>query len=260
MHTLHSLAFALLSVAASCRNTASSTVPPATSPPATPEAHEAHTAPPTTDPAAQHNPARPAPITWTFGTAIGSPANGLAEATFAAGCFWCVESSFEGVRGVVAAVSGYTGGPELRPTYSDVSGHRTDHAEAVRVIFDPAVVSYEQLLRVFWMIHDPTTRDQSFYDRGRQYRSAIFVHSPAQRAAAVASQQALVQARRYTTEITTEIVDAPVFWPAEDDHQDYHHTNPGSYQSYRRGSGRDDYITRVWGEGSLAAAQAHSTP
>lgn len=192
-----------------------------------------------------------------FGTPLGAPPSPLREATFAAGCFWCVESSFEAVRGVRDVISGYTGGSEQRPTYEQVSSHRTGHAEAVRVIYDPREVSYPQLLAVFWRLHDPTTRDRSFYDVGRQYRSAIFVHSAEQRAQAEESRRALEAERRYRDPIVTEIVDAGPFWPAEDDHQDYHHTHPVEYLSYRRGSGRDAYIERTWGAGALQAAQRH---
>lgn len=193
----------------------------------------------------------------TFGVALASPTEGLAEATFAAGCFWCVEASFEPVRGVRAVISGYTGGPEERPTYEQVCDHATGHAEAVRVIYDPREVSYPQLLAVFWRIHDPTTRDQSFYDQGHQYRSAIFVHGAEQRAQAVASQRELENAHKYSRAITTEIANAAAFWPAEDYHQDYHHTHPTEYWRYRRGSGRDDYIAETWGAGALQAAQRH---
>ncbi len=193
----------------------------------------------------------------TFGVALRSPTEGLAEATFAAGCFWCVESSFEGVRGVRAVISGYTGGPEERPTYEQVCDHGTGHAEAVRVIFDPREVSYPQLLAVFWRLHDPTTRDQSFYDRGHQYRSAIFAHGAEQRAQAIASQRELENAHKYSSPIVTEIADAQAFWPAEDYHQDYHHTHPVEYMRYRRGSGRDAYIDETWGAGALQAAQRH---
>jgi methionine-S-sulfoxide reductase len=195
--------------------------------------------------------------TVTFGVALASPTDGLAEATFAAGCFWCVEASFEDVRGVRAVISGYTGGTEERPTYEQVCDHATGHAEAVRVIYDPREVSYPQLLAVFWRIHDPTTRDQSFYDRGHQYRSAIFVHGAEQRAQALASLRDLESAHKYSRPITTEIADAAAFWPAEDYHQDYHHTHPVEYWRYRRASGRDDYITETWGEGALRAAQQH---
>jgi methionine-S-sulfoxide reductase len=206
--------------------------------------------------AAPQNPAPPA-LAFTFGTPLSSAPAGLADATFAAGCFWCVESSFEGVRGVRAVISGYTGGPELRPTYEQVCDHATGHAEAVRVVYDPREVSYAQLLAVFWRLHDPTTRDQSFYDSGHQYRSAIFAHSPEQRAEALASKQALESARRYRRPIVTEISDAGAFWPAEDYHQDYYRTHPVEYHRYRDGSGRDAYIEETWGAGALQSAQRH---
>lgn len=197
-------------------------------------------------------------INVQFGTALGQPLiAGLDSATFAGGCFWCTESSFEQVRGVRAVVSGYTGGPEEHPTYEQVCDHATGHSEAVRVIFDPREVTYEQLLAVFWRLHDPTTRDQSFHDFGHQYRSAIYPHNPAQRAAAEASKRELDASRRFQNPVVTEIVNAGAFWPAEDYHQDYYLTHPDRYMAYRTGSGRDAYSDRVWGAGALRVAQQH---
>jgi methionine-S-sulfoxide reductase len=225
-------------------------------------AHQsANEAPAAENAGSPHEAAPAAPVAGvpavTFGTALAPATNGLADATFAAGCFWCVEASFEGVRGVRAVVSGYTGGPEERPTYEQVCDHATGHAEAVRVIYDPREVSYPQLLAVFWRIHDPTTRDQSFFDMGHQYRSGIYVHSAEQRAAAEASKRALESEHKYSRPIVTEIADAAAFWPAEDYHQDYHHTHPTEYWRYRRGSGRDAYIEETWGAGALQTAQRH---
>lgn len=260
MKSLPSFAFALLAVASCHRSTSSSSPTVSTASVSAPVgAHQA------TQPSATSAPSASAHSTEnsqgvpqaTFGVAMGSPTHGLAEATFAAGCFWCVEASFEGVRGVRAVVSGYTGGPEQRPTYEQVCDHATGHAEAVRVIFDPTVVTYPQLLAVFWRIHDPTTRDRSFFDIGRQYRSAIYVHGAEQRAQAEESKRALETARTYAAPIVTEITDAAAFWPAEDYHQDYHHTHPEQYMSYRRGSGRDAYIEQTWGRGALGVAQRH---
>jgi methionine-S-sulfoxide reductase len=197
-------------------------------------------------------------IAVQFGTALGEPLlAGVETATFAGGCFWCTESSFEHVRGVRAVVSGYTGGAELRPTYQQVCDHETGHAEAVRVVFDPTIVSYAQLLDVFWRLHDPTTPDQSFHDFGHQYRSAIYVHNAAQREAVEQSKRALESAHRYARPIVTEIANVSAFWPAEDYHQDYYLTHPDRYMSYRTGSGRDAYSDEVWGAGALARAQQH---
>ena len=140
-------------------------------------------------------------------------------ATFGAGCFWGVEWVFRKVPGVLDAVSGYSGGTTVNPTYRDVCSHTTGHAEVVRVTFDPAVVTYEQLLEVFWAMHDPTQVDRQGPDIGDQYRSVIFVHDEAQRRAAEASRDA-VQAQ-ITRPVVTQIEDAPTFWPAEDYHQRY---------------------------------------
>ncbi len=180
------------------------------------------------------------------------PRAGLAVATFAGGCFWCMESPFERLPGVGEVVSGYTGGPEVGPTYEEVSSGDTGHAEAVRVVYDPSVITYERLLEVFWRNVDPTTVDQSFVDHGHQYRTAIFVHTPAQRAAALASQRALEAANRFGAPIVTAIEDAGPFYRAEAYHQDFYRTTPVRYQSYRRGSGRDAYIERIWGPGAAA--------
>lgn len=197
-------------------------------------------------------------IAVQFGTALGDPIlPGMDVATFAGGCFWCTESSFEHVRGVRAVVSGYTGGREEHPTYEQVCNHATGHSEAIRVVFDPREVTYEQLLAVFWRLHDPTTPDQSFHDFGHQYRSAIYVHNPAQRAAVEATKRELESTHRYRRPIITEIANAAAFWPAEDYHQDYYLSNPDRYNSYRTGSGRDAYSDEVWGAGALRIAQQH---
>jgi methionine-S-sulfoxide reductase len=196
-------------------------------------------------------PAAEAPAAHEGGSPLEPPPRaGLAMATFAGGCFWCMEAPFERLPGVGAVISGYTGGPEVGPTYEEVSSGDTGHAEAVRIVYDPAVITYEQLLDVFWRNVDPTTADQSFVDHGRQYRSAIYVHSPEQRAAAEASKRALSVANRYGAPIVTTIEDAGPFYRAEAYHQDFYRTTPGRYQSYRRGSGRDAYIERIWGPGA----------
>lgn len=140
-------------------------------------------------------------------------------ATFAAGCFWGIEAAFRQIPGVLDAVSGYTGGTTEHPSYRDVCGHRTGHAEAVRVTFDPDRVSYEDLLAAFWQLHDPTQLNRQGPDVGDQYRSSIFTHDAEQMRRAIASRDA--QQRRYDTPIVTQIVDAPRFWPAEEYHQRY---------------------------------------
>jgi peptide-methionine (S)-S-oxide reductase len=145
----------------------------------------------------------------------------MEKATFGAGCFWGVEAAFREVKGVLSTAVGYAGGKLLNPTYQDVCSDETGHAEVVQVEFDPAQVSYDDLLRVFWENHDPTTLNRQGPDVGTQYRSVIFFHSPAQKAAAEASKAALAQSGRYRRPIVTEIVPAPEFWRAEEYHQQY---------------------------------------
>lgn len=174
------------------------------------------------------------------------PAPGEGVAIFAGGCFWCTESDFEKVDGVLKVESGYVGGKEERPTYEQVSSGGTGHAEAVRVVFDPAKTSYERLLQVFWHSVDPTQADGQFCDKGTQYRSAIFPLDEAQRAAASASL-ATVDAQIEAPIVTTIETPGP-FWLAEDYHQDFYKTNPVRYNTYRMGCGRDARLKQVWGE------------
>ena len=148
-------------------------------------------------------------------------------ATFAAGCFWGVEPAFRQIKGVLDVQVGYTGGTTSHPTYEQVCSHTTGHAEAVEVIYDPSVVSYERLLDVFWTIHNPTTPNRQGPDVGSQYRSAIFYHSDAQRQAAEHSKAALEQSHRFKQPIVTEITPAPAFWRAEEYHQRYHEKHGG---------------------------------
>jgi peptide-methionine (S)-S-oxide reductase len=148
-------------------------------------------------------------------------------ATFAAGCFWGVQAEFDKVKGVVQTTVGYTGGHTEHPTYRDVCSDTTGHAEAVQVVFDPTVVTYEQLLDKFWSIHDPTTPNRQGPDVGSQYRSVIFYRSPEQKSAAVASKEKLEQAHRFPRPIVTEIVPAAKFWPAEEYHQKYFQKHGG---------------------------------
>ena len=180
------------------------------------------------------------------GTRAAAPiAASQADAVFAGGCFWCVESAFEGLDGVVSVVSGYTGGSEEHPTYADVSGHRTGHLEAVHIVFDPRRITYAQLLEVFFRNIDPTQSDGQFCDRGDQYRSAIFVSDDREREAAQAAKA--TAARTLGRTVVTEILDRGVFWEAEAYHQDFYRTNPEHYQRYRRGCGRDARLEALWG-------------
>ncbi len=171
-------------------------------------------------------------------------------ATFAGGCFWCTEGAFEHVPGVVSVTSGYTGGTVVNPTYEQVSSGTTGHAESVQVVYDPAKVSYQQLLEVFWRNIDPTTKDRQFSDTGTQYRTVIFYHSNEQQRLAEASKAELGRSGKFSRPIVTEIVPASTFYPAEDYHQDYYKKNPLRYNLYRIGSGRDGYLKKVWGSGS----------
>jgi peptide-methionine (S)-S-oxide reductase len=176
------------------------------------------------------------------------PEDGHAVATFAGGCFWCMEPPFDELDGVLSTISGYTGGSTVDPTYQEVSAGGTGHAEVVQVTYDPAKVTYQQLLDVFWPNIDPLDAGGQFCDRGDSYRTGIFVHGAEQRRLAQESKQALVDSRRFAQPIVTEIVDAGPFYPAEDYHQDYYQTNPVRYKFYRWNCGRDQRLTELWGE------------
>ncbi|MGE4296418.1 MAG: peptide-methionine (R)-S-oxide reductase MsrB [Desulfovibrionaceae bacterium] len=178
----------------------------------------------------------------------------LETATFAGGCFWCTESDFEKVPGVVAAVSGYTGGGPANPTYEEVSGGGTGHREAVQVTFDPGVISYGQLLDAFWRMFDPTDAGGSFGDRGSQYTSAIFYHSEAQRLAAEASKQRLDASGTFARPVATPILPLGAFYAAEPYHQDYFRHNSVRYKTYRYFSGRDEFLDTAWGKGNHPVA------
>jgi peptide methionine sulfoxide reductase msrA/msrB len=171
----------------------------------------------------------------------------LKTATFAGGCFWCVESDFEKVDGVIEAVSGYTGGQEPDPTYKEVSAGGTGHAEAVQVRYDPDKVTYKELLDVFWRHVDPTDAGGQFVDRGSQYRPAIFYHDEEQKRIAEESIAELDKSGRFSKPIATEIVPLSEFYSAEEYHQDYYDKNPVRYKLYRYGSGRDQFINSTWG-------------
>ena len=177
-----------------------------------------------------------------------APPPSRTRATFAGGCFWCMEPPFETLPGVSKTTVGYTGGSVARPTYEQVSAGTTGHAEAVEVEYDPSKITYEKLLDLFWHNVDPVTRDAQFCDRGRQYRTAIFYHDDAQRTAAEASKRALQSSGKLPGPIVTEIVAASVFWPAEEYHQRYHEKNPIRYRYYRWGCGRDARLRELWGD------------
>jgi peptide-methionine (S)-S-oxide reductase len=173
---------------------------------------------------------------------------GSAVATFAGGCFWCMEEPFDKLPGVLATTSGYAGGPKKYPTYEEVSAGITGHAEVVQVLYDPTKVTYEKLLDVFWHNIDPTVKDRQFCDAGTQYRTAIFVHTDDQRRAAEASKAALEQSKPFKDAIVTPVVAAGPFWPAEEYHQDYYQKNPVRYNYYRTGCGRDARLKQLWGK------------
>lgn len=176
------------------------------------------------------------------------PDQGFAVATFASGCFWCTEADFEKVPGVVEAVSGYTGGDLPDPSYEQVSAGGTGHVEAVQLRYDPAVVSYSQLLGVYWRNVDPLDDEGQFCDRGDSYRSAIFHHTPEQRREAEASLEELAESGRFDAPIVTEIAAAGAFYPAEAYHQNYYRTHPLAYRFYRWRCGRDQRLEELWAD------------
>ncbi len=179
--------------------------------------------------------------------ASGPAAAKTASAIFAGGCFWCVEADFEKLPGVISAESGYTAGKTVKPTYEQVSDGGTGHAEAVRVVYDPAKVSYAALLEYFWRHIDPTVKDKQFCDTGSQYRSAIYYQDEAQRAQIEASKAAILKSGALKV-IYTEIAAQAVFYPAEEYHQDYYKKNPVRYKYYRSSCGRDARLAEVWGK------------
>jgi len=180
-------------------------------------------------------------------TKAAAPFANLATATFAGGCFWCMQPPFEKLEGVTKTTAGYTGGTVPNPTYQQVSAGGTGHAEAVEIVFDPSRISYEKLLDVFWHNIDPLAKNRQFCDSGDQYRSAIFTHDEAQRRAAEASLEAIEASGQIKGRIETQIVAASPFYPAEDYHQDYHTKNPKKYAFYRWNCGRDARLEALWG-------------
>ena len=176
------------------------------------------------------------------------PAEQRAMATFAGGCFWCVEADFDKVEGVISTTSGYTGGHVPNPTYEQVSAGGTGHAESVQVVYDPSKTTYAKLLDIFWHNVDPFQQNGQFCDHGGQYRSAIFYLDESQRQAAEESKRKLEEQPRFRGKIATEIVPASTFYPAEEYHQRYYKKNPLRYSIYRLGCGRDARLKQVWGE------------
>ena len=187
-------------------------------------------------------------------TAGAAGAQELAKATFAGGCFWCMEPPFDALDGVVSTTSGYTGGHAANPTYEQVSAGKTGHTEVVEIVYDPRKITYGRLLDVFWRNIDPLTANAQFCDKGSQYRSGIFVHDDTQRRLAQASKDAVAQ--RLQKPIVTEITAASPFWPAEEYHQDYYKKNPIRYKFYRSTCGRDGRLEAIWGPDAKERAGA----
>jgi peptide-methionine (S)-S-oxide reductase len=183
-----------------------------------------------------------------FAAATAQPStDNSTVAVFAGGCFWCTESDFDKLAGVISTTSGYIGGQRENPTYEFVSSGQSGHIEAVQVRFDPSKTSYAKLLEAYWPSIDPLNADGQFCDNGPQYRSAIFYNSPEQQQLAQASKAALAASARLPAPIATQILPATTFYPAEDYHQDYHHKNPLRYNYYRHGCGRDARLEKLWG-------------
>lgn len=181
----------------------------------------------------------------------------IQTATFAGGCFWCTESDFEKLSGVVKAVSGYTGGREENPSYKEVSSGTTGHVEAVQVFYDPSKTTYEELLDYFWKHIDPTDPKGQFVDRGPQYRSVIFFHNEEQKGLAETSKERLNKSGRFNKPVVTEILEFTRFYEAEEYHQDYYKKNPLRYKYYRYNSGRDQFLKQAW-EGDMETAKSDS--
>lgn len=180
--------------------------------------------------------------------AVATLPAGFERATFAGGCFWCMEAPFDRLDGVVSTTSGYAGGDEPSPNYQSVSSGQTGHAEVVQIVFDPKRVRYEELLHVYWRNVDPVAKNRQFCDRGRQYRTAIYYHDDAQRAAALRSKAELESSGRFKKSIQTEIEAIGEFTPAESYHQNYAERNPLRYGYYRNACGRDDRLEELWGD------------
>ncbi len=174
-------------------------------------------------------------------------AQGLDRATFAGGCFWCMQPVFDNLPGVVSTRVGYTGGKTENPTYREVSTGSTGHAEAIEITFDPNKIKYRKLLDLFWRNIDPTTKDKQFADKGTQYRTAIYTHSAEQEKEAIASKVEMEKSGKFALAIVTEITPAKPFYAAEKYHQQYYKKEPEQYKRYKKGSGREAYLEKMWG-------------
>lgn len=181
------------------------------------------------------------------GSAQAASPSQVETATFAGGCFWCVESDFDKVEGVISTTSGYTGGDKKNPTYKAVSAGGTGHTEAVQIVYDPTKVTYADLLKVYWRNIDPTTPNRQFCDAGSQYRAEIFYHNETQKDLAEQSKREVESTKRFGAPIVTQVTMASEFYPAEEYHQDYHAKNPIRYKIYRYGCGRDKRLEQLWG-------------
>jgi peptide-methionine (S)-S-oxide reductase len=181
-------------------------------------------------------------------TAVVASDREAAVATFAGGCFWCMEPPFDKTDGVLETIVGYTGGDTANPTYESVSSGTTGHTEAIEVRYDPGKVSYAELVGIFWRNVDPTTPDRQFCDVGSQYRAAIFYHDEEQREIAQRTKKEIEAAGTLPSPIVTQIVAASKFYPAEEYHQDYYEKNPVRYKYYRWGCGRDQTLEKLWGD------------
>lgn len=177
-----------------------------------------------------------------------TPNPNLRKATFAGGCFWCMQPFFDRQKGVTETVVGYTGGQTPNPTYEQVSSGTTGHAEAIEITYDPTLISYERLLDIYWRNIDPTAKDRQFYDRGTQYRTVIFYHDEEQKKLAEQSKEKLAASGRFKDPIITDIQSASAFYPAEEYHQKYYKKNSLRYNAYHMGSGRDNFFKKIWGK------------
>ena len=177
-----------------------------------------------------------------------TPMSKQESATFAGGCFWCMEPPFEKLPGVRSVTAGYAGGTEPDPTYEQVSSGKTGHAESIHIVYDPATITYQQLLDTFWMNINPTQPNGQFADHGRQYRTIIFYHTEEQKRLALESKERLAKSGKFDQPITTDVVAAATFYPAEEYHQDYYKKNAVHYKLYRLGSGREGFLKKLWGQ------------
>ena len=186
---------------------------------------------------------------WNLQSTSQAAADGTpSKAYFAGGCFWCMEEAFEKVEGVLSATSGYMGGKVVNPSYEEVSAGRTGHAESIEVVYDPAKVSYQKLLDVFWRNVDPITPNAQFCDHGSQYRTAVFFQTDEEKRASDTSKQAIEQSKRFTVPIVTQIVMVSQFYPAEEYHQDFYKKNPIRYKFYKYNCGRAQRLEELWGK------------